>query len=99
MGLEVESDKVPKAITVGGPFLCEIFLSIGTLLLHGEIVWVFAPPSDRAKFVNPSFGVRFGKLRADTEERLKKILELRGLPPPPWKARVSFGLDAVSRMP
>jgi hypothetical protein len=30
---------------------------------------------------------------------LEKILTLRGLPPPPWSARLSFGMDAISRMP
>jgi PilZ domain-containing protein len=99
MGLEVESDKVPRNVRVGEPFLCEIWLPTGSLILHGEIVWAFVPPIDRAKWVSPAFGVKFGKLRSDTEKHLERLLTLRGLPPPPWKSRVSFGLDAVSRMP
>lgn len=99
VGLEIESTTLPKTVRVGSPFLLEIWLSLGTLALHGEIVWVFVPPEDRIKLVNPSFGVNFGKLRQDTFERLEKIVQLRGLPPPPWRARVSFGMDAVSRMP
>jgi hypothetical protein len=99
MGVEIEAEKLPPTLRTGTPFLCEISLSIGTLLLYGEIVWTFSPPAERSKWVNPSFGVKFGKLRADTVQRLERILELHGLPPPPWKARVSFGLDAVSKMP
>jgi hypothetical protein len=99
LGVEVESDNVPKPVRKGAPFLCEIWVSIGTIALHGEIVWVAMPPADRAKWVSPAFGVKFGTLRPETKERLEMILTLRGLPPPPWKARVSFGMDAVSRMP
>jgi hypothetical protein len=76
-----------------------VSISLGVLMLHGEVVWTAQPPPERSKWINPSFGVAFGKLRPDTIERLERILVLRGLPPPPWKARVSFGLDAVGRMP
>ena len=48
------------------------------------------------RLLNPALGVSFGKLRPETIERLERILKLRGLPPPPWKAQVSFGLDAVT---
>jgi hypothetical protein len=99
VGVEVEAPSMPKGIRIGTPFLLELSLTIGTLTLHGEVVWVFTPPTERSKWINPSFGVAFGKLRPDTQERLEKILTLKGLPPPPWKARVSFGMDAVSRMP
>ncbi len=99
VGVEVESPTVPKAVALASPFLLEIWLSIGTLSLHGEIAWLAAQTSDGSKWMNPVFGVKFGKLRPESAEHLKKILTLRGLPPAPWKARVSFGLDAVSRMP
>jgi hypothetical protein len=99
VGLEVEAPELPPAVRVGTPFLLEIGLSLGTLMLHGEVVWTSVPPSDRSQWVNPSFGVIFGKLRPDTFERLEQILRLRGLPPPPWRAKVSLGMDAVSRMP
>jgi hypothetical protein len=98
-GVEVEAPAVPKAVRVGVPVLLEMSVSLGTLALYGEVAWVFSPPTERAKWINPSFGVAFGKLRPDTRERLEKILVLQGLPPPPWKARVSFGMEAVSRMP
>lgn len=99
VGIEVEAPTVPKKIRVGAPFLLEVWLSLGSLVLHGEVLWVFTPPVERSKWLNPSFGVSFGKLRPESEERLDKILTLRGLPPPPWKARISIGTDAVSRMP
>lgn len=99
VGMEVEAPALPRQVRVGSPFLLELWISLGTLMLHGEVVWAFTPPPDRARWVNPSFGVTFGKLRQDTLDRLDRLLLLRGLPPPPWKARVSFGMDAVSRMP
>jgi hypothetical protein len=99
VGVEIDGERMPSHVRTGEPFLCEITLSTGTLALHGEIAWAFVPPPERAKLVCPSFGVKFGRLRAGTRERLQRILELKGLPPPPWQARVSFGLDAVSRMP
>ncbi len=99
VGLEVEAPQLSPAVKVGTPFLLEMWLSLGTLLLHGEVVWTSAPPSDRSRCVNPAVGVIFGKLRPDTVERLEQILRLRGLPPPPWRAKVSFGMDAVARMP
>lgn len=99
VGVEVEANNVPRNVRVGQPFLCEVWLSLGTLALYGEVVWVFQPKGDRAKFASPSFGVAFGKLRPDTAERLDRIIQLKSLPPPPWKARVSFGMDAVARMP
>jgi hypothetical protein len=99
VGVEIESPKIPAIVRVGSPTLLEVWLSLGTLVLHGEICWVSNPSPDRSKWINPSFGIKFGKLRTDTQDHLKKILTLRGLPPAPWKARVSFGMDAVSRMP
>ncbi len=98
-GMEIEAPYVPPRVAVGTPFLLEVTLSLGNLALHGEVVWVVTPPRDRAAMLNPAFGVKFGKLRADTVEHLTRILELKGLPPPPWRARVSFGMDAVGRMP
>jgi hypothetical protein len=98
-GLEIESPTAPRSVRIGAPFLLEVWISLGTLMLHGEVVWLTQPTPDRVKWVNPKFGVAFGKLRQDTIDRLERILVLRGLPPPPWRARVSFGMDAVSRMP
>ncbi len=99
LGIEIEATDVPRCVKVSEPVFLELTLSLGVLALHGEIVWVMTPPKDRARLMNPGFGVAFGKLRADTIERLERILMFRGLPPPPWKAKISFGMDAVSRMP
>ena len=99
LGIEIEAPEAPKWVKKGAPVFLELVITLGTLALHGEVVWVVNPPKDRQKLVNPGFGVRFGKLRADTVERLERILVFRGLPPPPWKAKISFGMDAVSRMP
>jgi hypothetical protein len=99
LGVEVEAEKLPLQIRAGEPFFCEIQLQGGALALHGEVAWTYAPPAERAKLASPAFGVKFGRLRVPVRERLQRILELRGLPPPPWRARLSFGLDAVSRMP
>ena len=99
LGIEIEAPEAPAWVTIASPVFLELVLSLGTLALHGEVVWVVNPPKERLKLMNPAFGVHFGKLRADTVERLEKILVLKGLPPAPWKAKVSFGLDAVSRMP
>ena len=98
-GVEIEAPSVPKTVRVGVLFLLELSTTMGNLALHGEVVWVFEPPTERSKWINPSFGVKFGKLRADTRERLGQILVLKSLPPPPWKARVAFGSEAVTRMP
>lgn len=98
-GVEVEASKLPRNVRVGQPFLCEVWLSVGTLGLYGEVVWAFEPKDGRAQVARPGFGVAFGKLRPDTVRTLERIIQLQGLPPPPWKARVSFGLDAVGRMP
>lgn len=99
VGVEVEADKLPDHVRPGQPFLLEVWLSLGTLGLYGEVLWSFTPPENRAAMLHPTFGVQFGKLRPETLQRLEKILQLRALPPPPWRARLSFGLAAVTRMP
>lgn len=91
MGVEFEGPRLPEELQVGTPVLLELSLSLGTLALRGETAWVFVPPTDGTAWANPAFGVVFGKLPPDTVERLEKILTLRGLPPPPWRARIGFG--------
>ncbi|MBS1148648.1 MAG: type pilus assembly PilZ [Myxococcaceae bacterium] len=99
LGLEIEALEVPRWVKIQEPVFLELTLSLGVLALHGEIVWVMRPPKERTTLMNPGFGVSFGKLRPDTTARLQQILTFRGLPPPPWKATISFGMNAVSRMP
>lgn len=99
VGIEVEAPEVPKTVRIGTPFLIEMSLSLGKMSLFGEVMWTFAPPPDRVAWVSPAFGVKFGKLQPQAVALLEKILALRGLPPPPWKAVIAFGMDAVGRMP
>ena len=99
-GVEIDSGDPPRALQAGVPFLLELEpAGRPALLLHGEVVWRTRPLPGRARSMNPTFGVRFGTLRPDAAAMLEKVLTLRGLPPAPWVARVSFGMEAVSRMP
>jgi hypothetical protein len=95
VGLEVEAPALPSAVKVGMPFLLEMDLALGMLMLHGEVAWTSAGGPE----VLPTFGVNFGTLRPDTLERLEKLITLESMPPPPWRARIYFGMDAVMRMP
>lgn len=99
LGVEVLGLQLPKYVKVGEPFLLELALTIGELGLYGQVVWVYQGARKQDKVIAPGFGVTFGKLRPDSVQRLERILSLQGLPPPPWKASLSFGRDAVSRMP
>jgi hypothetical protein len=98
LGIEIEAKTLPSAVHVGAAFLLEIDLPNGVMPLHGEISWI-ASALTKEGAVRPSFGVSFGKLRAVAQDTVKRLLTHRGLPPPPWSARVSFGMDAISRMP
>jgi hypothetical protein len=95
VGLEVEAPALPPVVKVGMPFLLEMDLTLGTLLLQGEVAWT----ATGSEGVPPNFGVQFGTLQPDTVERLEKLLTLACLPPPSWRAQVYFGMDAVMRMP
>ena len=39
VGLEVEAPALPTSVKVGMPFLLEMDLTLGTLMLHGEVAW------------------------------------------------------------
>lgn len=99
IGVEVEAPQPPRMLKVGAPFLLELHVSLGVLNLHGEVAWVYRGMATDPAAPQPKFGVVFGKLRPETLERLDQILSLKTLPPPPWKARLSLGMEAVSRMP
>ncbi|RKG93456.1 PilZ domain-containing protein [Corallococcus terminator] len=100
VGLEVESPTLPREVQVGVPFLLEMDMKEGPLLLHGEVAWTSSlPRKGTTEAVTPGFGATFGRLRPDMLQRLEALMALEHLPPGPWRARVSFGLDAVSRMP
>ncbi|HEX8822847.1 MAG TPA: PilZ domain-containing protein [Archangium sp.] len=95
VGLEVEMPGLPASVKVGMPFMLEMELTLGTLMLHGEVAWTSSGGAE----VLPTFGVTFGTLGPDTVERLEKLLSLESLPPAPWRARICFGMDAVMKMP
>jgi hypothetical protein len=95
VGLEVEAPALPNTVKVGMPFLLEMDLALGAMMLHGEVAWTSAGGPE----ILPSFGVNFGTLQPDSVERLEKLLSLESMPPPPWRARICFGMDAVMRMP
>lgn len=99
LGIEIDAPALPPWVTPGEPFLLELELTIGMLHLYGEVAWAMSPNKQARASLDPCFGVRFGKLRPETVERLKHIITLQSLPPPPWKARLSFGREAVARMP
>nr|WP_211193869.1 PilZ domain-containing protein [Pyxidicoccus fallax] len=99
VGLEVQAPALPRHVRVGTPFLLEMDLKEGPLMLHGEVVWTSSVPRKHSETVTPGFGATFGRLRPEMQKRLEALLSLASLPPAPWKARVSFGMDAVTRMP
>lgn len=99
VGLEVQAPTMPRKVQVGTPFLLEMDLQEGPLMLHGEVVWTSSVPRKHSETVTPGFGATFGRLRPEMQKRLDALLALASLPPAPWKARVSFGMDAVGRMP
>jgi len=99
VGLEVQAATLPRHVRVGTPFLLEMDLTEGALLLHGEVVWTSSVPRKNTNTVTPGLGATFGRLRPEMQRRLEALLALESLPPAPWKARVSFGMDAVTRMP
>jgi hypothetical protein len=98
MGVQVEAPDLPKTIVPGGLVVTEIWFGVNRIALYGEVAWAAAAPHARG-FTPPSFGIRFGKLREQTLAELDGLIHLKKLPPPPWRARLSFGPGAMSRLP
>jgi hypothetical protein len=96
-GVELEAGDLPPRAQMGSPVLIEIWLEAGTILLHGEVVWMTAG-SARPR-APPALGINFGRLHPETLRLLDRVLVLDGFPSGPWKAQLRFGLDAVERMP
>lgn len=95
-GLEVISGDLSPEMIVGVPVFLEIHTSDGVAGIHGAIAWVRASPEDPRKH---GMGIRFGKLQVNQRQSLDRLLILYGLPTGGWRAKVTFGMDAVSRMP
>jgi Tfp pilus assembly protein PilZ len=99
VGMEVDAQALPNMVKVGTRFLLEMELAPGPLLLPGEVVWTSTAFRAHSP-VTPIFGVAFHEhLPADTASRLEALLALEALPPGPWWARVSFGQEALTRVP
>jgi len=96
-GVELEAGDLPSRAQMGSPVLIEVWLDSGSILLHGEVVWMTAG-SARPRSP-PALGVSFGRLLPDTLRELDRVLVLDGFPAGPWKAELRFGLHAVERMP
>ncbi len=97
VGMEVDAASLPPMVRVGAPFLLEMELAPGPLLLPGEVVWTSTAFRAHSP-VTPIFGIHFKPLPQETADRLEALLTLESLPPGPWWARVSFGQEALSRL-
>jgi hypothetical protein len=99
-GLELEAPQIPDGVTRGTPFFLELpLLRTGSLQLHGEVSWIGAGGKEASNWVAPALGLSFGTLRSDALQALTDVLAFRALPAGPACARLSFGADAVARMP
>ena len=79
------------------PILLELQLDRGRLMIHGAVVWLTGGTA-RPK-TPPALGVEFGRLGLETLRALDRVLVLDGFPAGPWQAELTFGMDAVGRMP
>jgi len=96
-GVELEQGELPRDARLGVPVLLELALDSGRLLLHGAIVW--ATGGTQRPRTAPALGVEFGRLGMETLRALDRVLVLDGFPAGPWEAELTFGMDAVGRMP
>jgi len=96
-GVELEQGELPGDARLGVPVLLELALDSGRLLLHGAIVW--ATGGTQRPKTAPALGVEFGRLGIETLRALDRVLVLDGCPSGPWEAELTFGMDAVGRMP
>jgi len=96
-GVELEQGELPGDARLGVPVLLELALESGRLLLHGAVVW--ATGGTQRPRTAPALGVEFGRLGMETLRALDRVLVLDGFPSGPWEAELTFGMDAVGRMP
>ena len=99
MGVSVEAAELPPVIAPGELVLAEIATGSEIVALYGSVVWISRGSTNGARQVFPEFGVRFGKLRPAAVAQLERLLALKVLPPNPMQARLSFGKEAMARMP
>lgn len=92
VGIDVESRTLPKHIAVGGPFLLQMKLSSGQLVVSGEVAW--AVSTKNAAFP-VQLGLAFSQLSNEAKRLLDDVVQLRALPAPPWIARLRFGPEAL----
>ena len=92
-GIDVEGEKLPLHIRLGVPFLLQMKLTTGNVAAPGEVVWAI---STHSQGVPPRIGVAFAKLAPKMEALLEDLIALRGMPAPPWIARLSFGPNALA---
>ncbi|MBL8914244.1 MAG: PilZ domain-containing protein [Archangium sp.] len=89
VGIDVESDALPRHIKVGGGFSISMRLTTGVLNVTGQVVWLVS--TRESATVPPRVGVSFGRLDPAVAQMLDDLLTLKALPTPPWIARLTFG--------
>lgn len=89
VGIDVESDTLPRHIKVGGGFSISMRLTTGMLNVSGQVVWLVS--TRESATVPPRVGVSFGRLDPSVAQMLDDLLTLKALPTPPWIARLTFG--------
>jgi hypothetical protein len=89
-GLTIQGDgEMPKHLEPGVLTLIQVESAEERASFHGAIAWVRTP----------KLGVRFGKFQKSTAATLDRLLVLYALPLDSLRVTVSFGADAISRMP
>ena len=68
-------------------------LTAGMLMVPGEVVWVVSGSRGPIP-LPPRIGVAFAKLQPKMNQMLGDLIALRGMPHPPWIAKLAFGKDA-----
>lgn len=96
VGIDIDGPVMPKHLRPGVPFLMQMKLSTGPLIVGGEVVWTVATKSDGVPL---RLGVAFSRLPPENAQLLDDLLNLRALPAPPWIARLTFGAEALANKP
>jgi hypothetical protein len=106
-GVEIEDARLPNYIAMGVPVLLQVKTKQGFMALHGEVSWcaqvkepnLILPASIEVEInLQARFGIAFGHLPLEIQERVEKFVHLQQMPPPPWIAKIAFGDAALSAM-